>query len=114
VIAISCLGRPVSPRPAPFNVFRTVIALEGAGFTLALTGFLTVQIQLSQRLSINTVGTLAVSVLLYFFSPATGLRGGSPRPETPGLLPGHSAHEVAEQLAEYIAAGERKFERFYP
>lgn len=48
VIAILILiVRIPDPSAAQFNVFRTVIALGGAGFALALTGFLTVDLSVS-------------------------------------------------------------------
>lgn len=69
-----------NPSPAQFNVFRTVIALGGAGFALSLTGFLTLQMEYSEKSYIRAGGTLAVFVLLYLFSPATSL-GAKPKPD---------------------------------
>ena len=114
VVALVVIIR--NPTPAQFNVFRTVIALGGAGFALSLTGLLTVQLGSSQKSYISAGGTLAVFVLLYLFSPATAL-GSQPEANRPneraadaalaqGLLAGHAPHDVGEQVAKYVTAGE--------
>jgi hypothetical protein len=81
------------PSPAQFNVFRTVIALGGAGFALSLTGFLTVEVGSSEKNYIRAGGTLAVFVILYLFSPATRLGAGSDLP-----APRTNADKVARRL----------------
>lgn len=69
------------PSPTQQYVFRTVLALAGAAFSLALTGFIAVQIKFAGRGYVVAGGTFAVFVVLFFFAPAvrSGQGAGAPR-----------------------------------
>ncbi|MCH5532401.1 hypothetical protein L6205_25040 [Pseudomonas syringae pv. syringae] len=55
-----------SPTDFQYNVFRTILALAGAGIGAVIPGFMEVQFQKWLRAG----GALAVFAVLYFFSPA--------------------------------------------
>lgn len=80
-----------TPTPAQWTVFRIVIALGGAGYALALAGFLTVKLAWEQRVAISAGGTLAVFIVLFFFDPAKSVFAESH--DTPVPIP--SAHPSA-------------------
>lgn len=62
----------VIPEPTRFqyDIFRTLLALAGAAFSMALTGLLVAHLPFGGGGYIAGGGTLAVFVALYFFSPA--------------------------------------------
>ncbi|WP_237742309.1 hypothetical protein, partial [Pseudomonas avellanae] len=55
-----------SPTDFQYNVFRTILALAGAGIGAVIPGFMEVRFQSWLRAG----GALAVFAVLYFFSPA--------------------------------------------
>jgi hypothetical protein len=59
-----------NPTESQFIIFRTVIALGGAAFSMALTGFLTIRFHWGRGGLIMAGGALAVFIVLYFASPA--------------------------------------------
>jgi hypothetical protein len=59
------------PTPAQFLIYRTVIALGGAGFAVTLTGQLEIAFPIFRRGSIKAAAAFAVFVILYFFTPAS-------------------------------------------
>lgn len=58
-----------NPTATQYTVFKTVLALSGAGVGAILAGFIQVEGTLS-KLSIRAGGALVLFVLVYFFSPA--------------------------------------------
>jgi hypothetical protein len=77
-IAILILAVKIpNPSKFQFTIFRIVIALGGSAFSMALTGFLTIQMDLPRGGQIVAGGALAVFVILYFFSPSIP---GFPKP----------------------------------
>ena len=54
------------PKPFQWNIFKTVLALAGAGVAAFIPGFIDVEINKFVRAG----GALAVFVLLYFYNPA--------------------------------------------
>ena len=64
------------PTSAQEGIFHTVVALAGAGYSMSLTGFLSVRLNLPNKGVLVAGGTLAVFVVLFFFSPnATTIQG---------------------------------------
>jgi len=92
------------PTPTQFTVFRIIIALGGAAFSMALTGFLTIQLNLPKGGQIVAGGALAVFVVLYFYSPAIP---GIPKPlvderGNPLLSPANDAERQVIRLKNEI------------
>src|ERR1019366_4686384 len=58
-----------SPTPFQYTIFRIIISLGGAAFSIAITGFLSIRLNLPAGGYIIGGGALAVFVTLYFFSP---------------------------------------------
>jgi hypothetical protein len=58
-----------SPTGAQQTTFTTVLALAGAGYSMSLTGFLSVRLNLPNKGFIVAGGTLAVFIVLFFFPP---------------------------------------------
>lgn len=56
-----------SPTDFQYNIFRTILALAGAGIGAVIPGFMEVRLQKWLRAG----GALAVFAVLYFFSPAS-------------------------------------------
>jgi hypothetical protein len=68
--------------PAQEKTVRTVLALAGAGYSMSLTGVLSIRLNLPQKELIVAGGTLAVFIVLFFFSPTISAAPGSePAPE---------------------------------
>jgi hypothetical protein len=70
LVLIIRIPNPTTPQ---FYIFRIVIALAGAAFAMALTGFVAVRIEFSRAGYVVAGGSLAVFVILFFFSPAMPL-----------------------------------------
>jgi hypothetical protein len=73
-----------TPTPAQFQVFKIIIALGGAAFAMAITGFLAIHLPVGGGGYIVGGGALAVFLILFFFSPAAKLVT-EPKPKI-GLL----------------------------
>jgi hypothetical protein len=69
--------RVPTPTETQYAIFRIITALGGAAFAIALTGFLTVRMQLTRKIEIMAGGALGIFAILYFFSPAIP---GVPKP----------------------------------
>jgi Effector-associated domain 5 len=86
------------PEPSRFqyDIFRTLAALTGGAFSMALTGLLAVRLNFPGGGYIAGGGTLGVFVALYFFSPAV-LPAPAPLPPQPSATAtaGPSASSVA-------------------
>jgi hypothetical protein len=73
VFIAGCVGLAISfPNPTTFQfiVFRIVLALGGAAFITALTGFLTIEMHLARGGKAVIGGASVVFIALYFASPA--------------------------------------------
>lgn len=77
VILILVMKQP-NPTIPQLVIFRIVLALGGAAFSMALTGFITIRMNLPGKGYIIAGGTLAVFLVLFFFSPDLGLSSSSP------------------------------------
>lgn len=55
--------------PQQLGVMKTIQALGGASFSMSLSGFLTVKLNLPGKGYVVAGGTLAVFVILFFFPP---------------------------------------------
>lgn len=62
-----------TPTQAQWIVFKIVLALGSAGFAMALTGFISVNMELGKKVAINAGGSLAVFVVVFFWDPASKL-----------------------------------------
>jgi hypothetical protein len=69
-IVVLLLENP-SPTTQVFVVFRIIIALAGAAFTMAFTGFVAIRLDFAGRGYLIAGGSLGVFIILYFFSPAS-------------------------------------------
>src|ERR1700680_4167893 len=96
-----------TPTPFQFIVFRILIALFGAAFSMAITAFLTVRLHLSKDVQIVAGGALAVFVVLFFFTPAIpGVSKPGPLADPRGHLlqsPANNAELEVIRLQDEIA-----------
>jgi hypothetical protein len=88
------------PSEVQYDVFRIVIALGGAAFATALTGFLTVQIGSRRSPQIVAGGALGVFVVLFFFNPAR--RVGPPADEACRV---DTTDGLGKRTTRYLAIG---------
>jgi hypothetical protein len=89
------------PKPTEFQfiIFRILIALGGAAFSMALTGFLTIQMNLPNGGQIVAGGALAVFIVLFFFSPKIpGVPKPQPLVDERGNLMSSPANENERQV----------------
>jgi hypothetical protein len=99
---ILAVGIP-EPTVSQFDIFRTITALGGAAFSMSLSGFVTIKLNLPYRGYIVAGGAGAVFVILYFFSPSIpGLP--KPKPLPPVVSLGNTGVEVSTTLRQTIAA----------
>lgn len=61
-----------NPTSSQQTIFHSVVALAGAGYSMSLTGLLSVRLNLPSKGAIVAGGTLAVFTVLFFFSPDIG------------------------------------------
>lgn len=67
-----------TPSDQQFIVFRILIALGGAAFSLSITGFITIHLNLPGKSYLVAGGSLAVFVVLFFFTPPVIPRSTAP------------------------------------
>lgn len=72
VVLILIVYNPNPSRPQLF-VFRILIALGGAAFSMSISGFVTIQLNLPSKGYIIAGGSLAVFIILFFFTPQLAL-----------------------------------------
>jgi hypothetical protein len=82
-----------TPTDSQSKVFWTVMALAGAAFAMALTGFISVRLSLPGAGRLVAGGSLAVFGVIYFVSPASPVSApkNSSSPEKRELTPGDVA-----------------------
>jgi hypothetical protein len=69
VLLISALSNREIP-DRQYVILRTILALSGAGFVMAIPGFISADV-IFKHLRVRAVGAFAVFVILYFVLPAT-------------------------------------------
>ena len=85
-----------------FGMFKTVAALGGAAFSISLTGFVSIKLNMPNKSRIMAGGAAAVFVILYFFSPP-GFSRSSPSTPSPIISLGNTGVAVAKTCQQTIA-----------